>query len=170
MINHSFARVLDHAVASVLAAYPTVLAACRRRLPRSTRAARRLSDHLTGLLEHLDLVTPLSTGDLAARARVSPATISLQVDRLVRLRLVQRSRDPRDGRRVLLRLTGEGATQRSERTLLDPDRVREALSRLPPEQREALATGLRALARAAVTLPTELESLRREPPQRRTSS
>jgi len=162
--------VLDHAVASVLAAYPTVLAACRRRRARSPRAARRLSDHLTGLLAHLDLVTPLSAGDLATRARVSPATISLQVDRLVRSRLVQRSRDPRDGRRVLLRLTEEGARQRTARTLLDPERVREALSRLPADQRDALAAGLRALAKAAVALPVELEALRRETPERRTSS
>jgi DNA-binding MarR family transcriptional regulator len=162
--------VLDHAVAAVLAAYPTVLAACRRRLARPPRAVRRLSDHLTGLLEHLDLVTPLPIGDLAARARVSPATISLQVDRLVRSRLVQRSRDPRDGRRVLLRLTDEGAMQRTDRTLLDPDRVREALARLPAEQRDALAAGLRALARTAVALPAELETPRRESPHRRTSS
>jgi DNA-binding MarR family transcriptional regulator len=162
--------VLDSAVAAVLAAYPIVLAACRRRRARPPRAARRVSDHLTGLLEHLDLVTPLSIGDLAARARVSPATISLQVDRLVRSRLAHRSRDPRDGRRVLLRLTDEGAIQRTERTLLDPDRVRESLARLPAEQRDALAAGLRALARTAATLPAELETPRRESPQRRTSS
>jgi DNA-binding MarR family transcriptional regulator len=134
------------------------------------RSARRLSDHLTGLLEHLDLTTPISTGDLAARARVTPATISLQVDRLVRLRLVQRISDPRDGRRVLLRLTEEGADRRTERTLLDPARVREALSRLPADERDALAAGLRALAKAAAALPGELQEPRRGSPQRRNSS
>ncbi len=161
--------MFEHALAAVLSAYPVILDTCRRRMARG-RSARQLGDRLTGLLEHLDLTVPIPVGDLAQRARVTPATVSLQLDRLVRLRLAQRLPDPRDGRRVLIRLTDQGEHQRANRTLLDPDRVRAALGKLPSEERDALAAGLRALARAAAALPATLESQSKSSYSRRMSS
>jgi MarR family transcriptional regulator, organic hydroperoxide resistance regulator len=147
--------VLDHAVQAVLSAYPTIHAACRRRHVRDPVSGRRLSAHQAGLLEHLDPVTPIAVGDLAQRLRVTPATISLQLSRLVRLRLVARARDEADARRVHLRLTEAGARMRGARSLLDPDRVRAALTQLPAPERDAVVTGVRLLARAASALPEE---------------
>jgi DNA-binding MarR family transcriptional regulator len=145
--------VLDHAVQAVLSAYPTIHAACRRRQVRDAATGRRVSMHQAGILEHLDPNTPITVGDLANQLRVTPATISLQLNRLVRLRLVQRARDADDARRVHIRLTEAGARVRGLRSLLDPDRVRAALIRLPALERDAVVAGLRLLARVAGELP-----------------
>ncbi len=146
-------RVLDAQVEAVLAAYPTLHAAWRRRSIRDQATGRRLSNHQAGVLEHLDSTTPVAAGDLARRLGVTPATISIQLARLVRLRLVMREKDTADGRRVLLRLSEAGARVRSQRSLLDPDRVRAALALLDGQERDAAVSGLRVLAAAAGALP-----------------
>jgi DNA-binding MarR family transcriptional regulator len=145
--------VLDAQVDAVLAAYPTLHAAWRRRSVQDHGTSRRLSNHQAGILEHLDLTTSIATGELARRLGVTPATISIQLARLVRLRVVTREKDDADGRRVLLRLTEAGARIRSQRSLLDPGRVRAALALLDGEAREAAVAGLRTLAGAAGSLP-----------------
>jgi DNA-binding MarR family transcriptional regulator len=145
--------VLDDAVQAVLSAYPTIHSACRRRQVRDPVSGRRLSDHQAGILEHLDPVAPVTVGDLAATLRVTPATISLQLNQLVRLRLVTRQRDEQDARRVQLRLTEAGSRVRELRTLLDPERVRAALVRLPEPEQNAVVAGLRLLARVSSELP-----------------
>lgn len=155
--------MLDDAVHAILAAYPTIHAACRRRHERLPRGGARVSLHLAGLLEQLDQVEPLAVSELAARMRVTPATISLQLARLARLRLVARARDEHDARRVQLRLTESGARLRAQRSLLDPERVRAALARLPAPERDAAVAGVRLLARAAQELPG------RPAPSRRTT-
>jgi DNA-binding MarR family transcriptional regulator len=141
--------VLDDAVAAVLAAYPTIHTALRRRLEQRRSRGTRLSPQLAQLLEQLDPVRLLAVGELAARMRVTPATISLQLTRLARLRLVTRTRDESDGRRVQLRLTEAGVRLRGQRSLLDPERVRGALARLSPADQDAVAAGVRLLARVA---------------------
>jgi DNA-binding MarR family transcriptional regulator len=141
--------VLDDAVAAVLAAYPTIHTALRRRLEQQRSRGTRLSPQLAQLLEQLDPVRPLAVGELAARMRVTPATISLQLTRLARLRLVTRTRDESDGRRVQLRLTEAGVRLRGQRSLLDPERVRGALARLSTADQDVVAAGVRLLARVA---------------------
>jgi DNA-binding MarR family transcriptional regulator len=151
--------VLTDAVQAVLGALPTIHAALRRRQPpRPARArgrasppasARRLSAHLTGLLDLLASDRAVSVGELAARLGVTPATISVQLTRLEQGRLIVRERDARDGRRVGVRLTESGARLRGQRSLLDPARVRAALARLPGPERDAAAAGVVLLARAA---------------------
>src|SRR5262245_16572211 len=95
--------------------------------------------------------------------RVTPATMSLQLARLARLRLVVRARDERDARRVQLRLTDAGVRVRARRSLLDPDRVRAALQRLPDPERNAVVAGVQLLAQAAQALPSEQSMPRRTP-------
>ncbi|MGQ0701689.1 MAG: MarR family winged helix-turn-helix transcriptional regulator [Gemmatimonadales bacterium] len=146
---------LAAATQAVLAAYPAVLAGCRRREIPEPVSGVPLSPHLASLLEHLDPRTPLAVGELARRLRVTPATISLQLTRLVGLGLIARSRDRSDGRRVLLRLTEAGVALRQNRSLLDPNRVRAALARLSARERSQSVAGLRVLARAAVALASE---------------
>lgn len=153
-------RVLDAQVEAVLAAYPTLHAAWRRRSIRDQATGRRLSNHQAGILEHLDSTKPVAAGDLARRLGVTPATISIQLARLVRLRLVMREKDSADGRRVLLRLSEAGARIRSQRSLIDPERVRAALALLDGQERDAAVSGLRALAGAAGALPQSTTSRR----------
>lgn len=155
--------MLEDAVHAVLAAYPTIHAACRRRQGHSLPSGARLSPHLATVLEQLDPSEPLAVGELASRMRVTPATISLQLARLARLRLVTRARDERDARRVQLRLTEAGAKLREQRSLLDPARVRAALARLPDPERAAVVAGVRLLARAVQELPPESSSASRSP-------
>jgi DNA-binding MarR family transcriptional regulator len=147
--------VLDDAVRAVLTAYPTIHSAFRRDPSRDAAGGRRLSDHQAGILDHLDPADPITVGELAIRLRVTPATASLQLDHLTRLRLVMRERDSVDARRVQLRLTEGGVRTRRLRSLFDPDRVREALVRLTPSEQETVAAGLRLLARGAAELRGE---------------
>jgi DNA-binding MarR family transcriptional regulator len=153
--------VLDDAVHAVLTAYPTIHSAFRRRLVRDAASGKRLSDHQAGILDHLDPDLPITVGELARRLRVTPATASLQLNQLTRLRLVARERDTEDARRVQLRLTDSGAQVRRLRSSLDPDRIREALVRLAPPEQEMVAAGLRLLARGAGELRVDPQENKR---------
>ncbi|HSE52362.1 MAG TPA: MarR family winged helix-turn-helix transcriptional regulator [Gemmatimonadales bacterium] len=155
--------MLDDQVEAILAAYPTLHAAWRRRGVQDQATGRRVSNHQAGILEQLDPAAPITVGELAQRLGVTPATISIQLARLVRLRLVLREPDPGDGRRVRIRLSEAGTRMRNLRSLLDPERVRAALSRLEEKEREAAIAGLRALAAAAMALPENPVSRRSTP-------
>jgi DNA-binding MarR family transcriptional regulator len=160
--------VLDDAVHAILSAYPTIHSACRRRQLRDPVSGRSLSDHQAGILEHLDPETPITVSDLAVRLRVTSATASLQLTQLARLRLVSRGRDDVDARRAQVRLTEAGVRVRGLRSLLDPERVRQAMARLDPPEQNAVVAGLRLLAGAAGSLPGESVNPRRSPrPSRR---
>ncbi len=52
---------------------------------------------------------PLSIGEVAERTRTDPSTVSVVVDRLVRKRLVHRTRSGDDARRNELTLTARGS-------------------------------------------------------------
>jgi DNA-binding MarR family transcriptional regulator len=147
----------------VVSAVPLVLAACRRREVHEPSVRIRLSNHLAGILEHLDPVRPVSAGELARRLGVTPGTISLQLNRLIGLRLIARTRDAADRRRALLRLTAAGTRVRDARSLLDPACVQALLQRLPPAEREQAVTGIESLGRVAQTVTPRSSSPRRLP-------
>ena len=155
--------MLDDAVHAILSAYPTIHSSCRRRQLRDPASGKRVSDHQAGILEHLDPETPTTVSDLAARLRVTSATASLQLTQLARLRLVTRSRDDADARRVQVRLTEAGVRLRGLRSLLDPERIRQALALLEPAEQDAVVAGLRLLAGAAGGLSGESARPRRAP-------
>ena len=73
----------------------------------------------------------------------------ITVDRLIRARYVARARDPRDGRRVALRITKSGARLRDQKSVLDSGLVRGMLARMTPVDRKVGLRGLELLARAA---------------------
>src|SRR5215475_2674992 len=56
----------------------------------------------------LSIREPMSIGDLARYMLIRHHTAVELVNRMVRLKIISRSVDPSDGRRVLLALTGEG--------------------------------------------------------------
>ena len=139
----------SRAARRVVSAVPLVLAACRRREVHEPSVRVRLSTHLAGILEHLDPIRPVAAGELARQLGVTPGTISLQLARLSKLRLVARTRDEADGRRALLRLTALGARVRDARSLLDPACVQALLLQLNPGEREQAVAGIESLGRAA---------------------
>jgi DNA-binding MarR family transcriptional regulator len=70
-----------------------------------------------GLLVRLNKAGPLRLGDLARVLGVDSSTVTPQAQRLERFGFVKRTRDPRDGRAVLLTVTRAG------RALLDSMRL-----------------------------------------------
>lgn len=136
-------------VARLLNLYPRIFFACHVRHVVDPATRRRLSAHQASLLDHLDAVDGITLGDLAAHLGVTPGTMSVHVDRLVRKGYVHRGRDPRDGRRAQLRITPAGLRVREASSVLDPDRVARLLACLSAEEREQGLRGLALLAEAA---------------------
>ena len=87
--------------------------------------------------------------DLAGHMGVTVATMSLAIDRLERKGYARRDRDPRDGRRVLLRATPAGIRLREAKSVLDPVRVEQVLAQLSAADRATALKGLRLLAQAS---------------------
>jgi MarR family transcriptional regulator, organic hydroperoxide resistance regulator len=137
------------AASEVMELYPRIYFACHTRHVRDPRTERLLSAHQASILDHLDEREPLTLLDLARHMGVTPSTMSLHVERLVRRGYVSRLRASEDGRRLRLLLTPAGVRVREAKSVLDPDRVRALLGRLTPEEQEAGIRGLALLARAA---------------------
>lgn len=141
------------AVSRVLAAFPIIHRSCRQRALLAPDGRTRVSAHQATVLAQLEREQGITLSELAARMGTALPTMSLLVDRLTRAGLAERSRDPEDGRRVLVRLTSAGGRVVAARSLLDPARVRALLAALSPEERSRSVEGLVALARAARRLP-----------------
>ena len=128
--------------------YPRIYFACHTRHVRDPRTHRLLSAHQASILDHLDEREPLTLVQMAKHMGVTPSTMSLHVERLVRRGYVSRLRANEDGRRLRLLLTPAGVRVREAKSVLDLDRVRALVARLTPEEREAGIRGLALLARA----------------------
>jgi DNA-binding MarR family transcriptional regulator len=120
------------------------LAAAFKRVFRNLRRLRGRDTHTTGpdvthaqfeLLIELYERGPLSAGELAAAAQLTPASVTQMLDHLASSGHVERTRSEQDRRIVVTRLTALG-----KRTLWHA-RWREALADLDPEQIE-IATGV----------------------------
>jgi MarR family transcriptional regulator, organic hydroperoxide resistance regulator len=149
------------AVRQVMESYPRVYFACHTRHVRDPETRRLLSAHQASILDHLDEREPLALLDLAKHMGVTPSTMSLNIERLVRRGYVSRQRAAEDGRRLKLRITPAGVRLREAKSVLDPARVRALLARLTPEQQEAGIRGLALLARAG-SEPMEEQSKRKK--------
>jgi MarR family transcriptional regulator, organic hydroperoxide resistance regulator len=155
----------------VMALYPKIFFACHTRHVRDPKSRRILSSHQASILDHLDEREPLPLMDLARHMGVTPSTMSISIERLVRQKYVLRSRDRRDGRRISLTLSAAGARVRDSKSVLDPARVRQMLARLAPGRREEAVRGLALLAQAAQkfmeeTAPEHLRWTRTNPATR----
>ena len=136
-------------VLQVMSLYPKVFFACHTRHVADPRRNRVLSSHQASVLDHLDELESTGLAMLAAHMGVTASTMSLMIDRLARGGYVVRSRHPQDGRRINLRLTKAGARIKSQKSVLDPERVRGMLDQLTPSERKQAINGLSLLARAA---------------------
>ena len=139
----------DDAVRQVLHHYPRIFFACHTRHRRDPQSRRLLSQHQGSILDHLDDVEPTNLMDLARHMGVTPSTMSLSIERLVRRGYVLRTRDPRDRRRIRLLLSPAGVRVKEAQQVLEPARVRGMLTKLSESDRADALRGLALLARAA---------------------
>jgi DNA-binding MarR family transcriptional regulator len=146
--------MLHHAIERLMVLYPRVLTACRARRVR-VGSDDSVSDHQFQILSLLDASEPTSLKRLARQSGVTPSTMSLTADRLVRRGFIVRETDEDDRRRICLRLTPTGEEMVRSRSLLDEDRVARLLGRLPPGKRRQAIRGLSILARAAREMDEE---------------
>lgn len=120
---------------------------------RDAAGAPQVSGATRGVMLHLANTGPLTIGELAKHLQRAQSVISEIVDHLERDELLERLRDPRDRRRVLVWLSEAGleALER-EREVLQRELVAEAMAAMTSAERTALMNGMRALVRAAGTL------------------
>jgi MarR family transcriptional regulator, organic hydroperoxide resistance regulator len=136
-------------VRDLMTYYPQIYFACHTRHVRDSRAGRVLSANQASVLDHLDELEPTNLRTLAAHMGVTASTMSIAVDRLVRQGYVVRRKDAQDGRQVKLLLTRAGVRIKSEKSVLDPQLVRNVLSKLAPAERREALRGLALLAQAS---------------------
>ena len=106
----------------------------------------------------------IPAGQLAAALRIHPSTVSDVVQRLERRGLIQRTRDPRDGRRILLGLTERGRRVDSESVGTIEGAVKQTLAELSSEELRGARAALTALAntlhRSAEQLSSQVSRIR----------
>ena len=139
---------MDDEVRQVLADYPRIYFACHSRHVRDPRTREKVSAHQASILDHLDTVEPTSLQDLASHMGVTPGTMSLAIERLVRSGYVLRRRAKQDLRQLELRLSAAGVRLRDAQSVLDPERVRALLDNLTQSERQDALRGLALLAAA----------------------
>jgi DNA-binding MarR family transcriptional regulator len=149
IIWNTLPAMADDGVARVLNLYPRIYFACHTRHVHDPATGRAVSAHQASILDHLDEVEAMTLTDLADHMGVTPGTMCVHVERLVRRGYVARLRDPQDGRRAQLRLTAAGRRVREARSVLDPERVRRMLGGLDASARREALRGLQMLADAA---------------------
>ena len=98
------------------------------------------------VLQHLSLTGPLTIGEMAKHLSRAQSVVSEIVEHLERAGLLERERDPRDRRRVLVWLT-EAGTELLERAreVLSTELLERALARMSSAERRALLGAMRAL-------------------------
>ena len=112
------------------------------------RAVRRVSnkrDWLTPetrvLLNHLLFSGPLTPGEMARHLRRAPSSISEMLEHLCEDGLLERDRDPKDGRRSLIWLSDAGRQALEEsRQVLDLAILGQAALSLHPAERKSFLT------------------------------
>lgn len=127
--------------------YPALYLRLHARLPKPSR---RVPAQSVAVLQHLMLSGPLTVGEAARHFSRAQSVVSELVDRLAASGLVERMRDERDRRRVLVWLTPAGLELvERDREVLSRELVRAAMERMKPAARRALLDGMRALVTAA---------------------
>ncbi len=127
-----------------------VVARLRRVLRASIRADypwESLPMAQVELLQSLAETAPARVGDLAARLRLAPSTVSGLISQMINAGLVERGTDARDRRVAVVALSAAGREQLTEWNAAHRRRIAAALAELEPTEREAIGGALPALAR-----------------------
>jgi MarR family transcriptional regulator, organic hydroperoxide resistance regulator len=115
------------------------------------RSLSKLNLHVLMLLDHHG---PLPMSRLAALVDVSVSNMTGIVDRLEQHGLVERIRDDRDRRLVLVRATPTGASRCEEVEGMRQEHLRQLLGTLGGGERAVVLKAAQALARGVVRLET----------------
>jgi DNA-binding MarR family transcriptional regulator len=127
--------------------FPAIYLRLHARLPK--RGHRPPADAMA-VLQHLAISGPLTIGEAAQHFDRAQSVVSELVDRLSERKLVERIRDERDRRRVLVWLTPAALELlERDREVLSRELCEAALQRMKPATRRALLDGMRALVDAA---------------------
>ncbi len=123
----------------------------------AARTVAEATDDLT-LPQHRTLVVlaeqgPRHLADLAQALGVSPSTATRMCDRLVRKRLITRTRDEVDRREVDLALTPAGRSLVDDVAHRRKTELRKLVGDVPKEERDRLIEALRSVAEAAGEVP-----------------
>jgi DNA-binding MarR family transcriptional regulator len=78
-------------------------------------------------LSRLERGGPATSSDLARLERISPQSMGVTVAALLERGLIERSRDPQDGRRIVLTITEEGRRTVHDRRGVRTEMIAEAL-------------------------------------------
>lgn len=141
MPKSDVSRLLDH--------YPKIYFACHTRHVTDQDTGAKLTANQASILDHLDTEEPVSLFDLAMHMGVTPSTMSVGVERLVKLGYITREKDKKDARKINLTLSREGDKIRQSKSVLDPVLVQAVLNRLNATERKLAMDGLGLLAYAA---------------------
>jgi DNA-binding MarR family transcriptional regulator len=136
-------------VSRLLAFYPKIFHACHTRHVTDKDTGAKLTANQASILDHLEPDEPVTLFDLAMHMGVTPSTMSISVERVVKLGYVQRIRDKKDARKVNLTLTKQGEKIKNANSVLDPKLVQAVLTRLSSIERKLALDGLGLLAYAA---------------------
>jgi DNA-binding MarR family transcriptional regulator len=104
------------------------------------------------LLQTLAATGPLRVGELAARQRLAPNTVSGLVGRLLESGFVDRQNDPGDRRTARIGLTEAGVRQLGDWQRAHERRLAAALAAISPEDSAAVLNALTGLERLAAAL------------------
>lgn len=141
-------------------------------LSRSARTLERqtgITNAQLFLLQQLAERDGLSVNELAERAGTHQSTVSLVVSRLVRAKLVRKTRSSTDARRTVLTLTSAAVRLLRNAPVPPATTLLRAVQQLSNGQAQSLATSLRALV-DALGLPDRAAPLLFEPDPRRASA
>ncbi len=129
--------------------YPRIYFACHTRHVTDPETNETLTNNQASILDHLDLEEPVTLYELATHMGVTPSTMSITINRLVKLGYVEKRKGQADGRKVSLLLTAAGVRIKRAKSVLDPERVEAMLSRLSEDERKIALDGLGLLAFAS---------------------
>ena len=99
------------------------------------------------LLQSLAESAPARVGDLAARLRLAPSTVSGLISQMITSGLVERGTDAHDRRVAVVGLSEAGGRQLAEWNAAHQRRIAGALAELEPAERAAIDGALPALPR-----------------------
>lgn len=135
-----------------------------RRAFRALNRLRGRDTHLGGaeishaqfeLLIELYEGGPLPAGELAAAARLTPASVTQMLDHLAACGHVERARSESDRRVVVSRLTAQGRRRIEAKRAAWQERWRQALHDLDPQELRAAARVLERLGAAFEDAPAD---------------
>ena len=139
---------IDAAAAQIQFTYPQIYYACHTRHDRRRSNAVHLSPRDAQMLVHLDQGAALPVSRLADHMGLAASTVSEALTKLEALGFVHKAAAASDRRQVSVRLTAKGVAAVREGSVLETQRLRRVLARMPARDRVAVVSGLTRLARA----------------------